>query len=425
MDRLMLPSASIRRTLSRSLAAVLLTAAVVTVGSVGGTAVQVHAEGGRPGPPAEVIVKIDLSNGHTVQEVTARFPVKVQNTVLASRGILLLISTSSEFQGEHGSKKLAFRIGRSPAVIYAEPNNPTTLDYDHYHAWPAGTAHDVGTDRTAWTEQAAVTTLRLAEARKRSTGRGVVVAVLDTGVDAGHPVLAGHLRPGWDYVDDDADASEVGDGIDGDGEAFGHGTFVAGVVSLVAPDVKIVPLRVLDSDGEGDVFLVAQAILDAVDAGAQVINLSLGSKGQQASQVLAEACAYAEAHGVAVVAAAGNQASDAPRYPAAIRGVLGVTALNPSTDRLTWFANYGRWIDVAAPGTKVVGPYPGARYVNWAGSSMATAFVSGQVALLRASFPGVRLARALDAIRDTARYIDKHQVAYGGIDPLASLEQLD
>src|SRR6185295_16802740 len=105
-------------------------------------------------------------------------------------------------------------------------------------------------------------------------------ALLDTGVDTNHPALAGHLLPGRDFVDDDADPSEVGDQQTG---PYGHGTHVAGLVALVAPEAKIIPIRVLDERGVGNIWVLAEALAYAVDPdgdpatadGADVINLSL------------------------------------------------------------------------------------------------------------------------------------------------------
>src|SRR5205085_8027847 len=105
--------------------------------------------------------------------------------------------------------------------------------------WAIGSAQ-------AFAQQWAPTALRIAEAQRFSTGAGIRIAVLDTGVDATHPLLAGHLLPGYDFVDDDADPSE--EGTVGDA-GFGHGTHVAGLIAMVAPSVQIMPLRVLDKNG--------------------------------------------------------------------------------------------------------------------------------------------------------------------------------
>ena len=133
----------------------------------------------------------------------------------------------------------------------------------------------------AYTAQWAPAALRLPEAHRLATGAGVRVAVLDTGVDRSHPALANSLLPGFDFVDFDNDPSE-GSRV---GVGFGHGTHVAGLVAMVAPDAAIMPLRVLDAGGQGNAWVVAEALLYAVDPdgnpdtddGAHVINMSLGS----------------------------------------------------------------------------------------------------------------------------------------------------
>ena len=160
----------------------------------------------------------------------------------------------------------------------------------------------------------------------------MLVAVLDTGADTAHPVLAGRTEPGWNYVDDTADTADVGHGVDSDGDgvrdgAVGHGTFVSGLVSLVAPRARILPERVLDSDGVGNALTVAEAIVDSVDAGADVINLSFGTSSAVDSKVLDAALRYAANQDVVVVSAAGNSRSTVPQFPASATGVCGVAAL--------------------------------------------------------------------------------------------------
>ena len=122
----------------------------------------------------------------------------------------------------------------------------------------------------------------------------------------------------------------------------------------------------LDSDGVGNVYVVAQAILDAAAAGANVINMSFGTVQPTESKTLADAIATVEASGVVVVAAAGNSASTTPSYPAADTGVLSVSSTSGST--LSTWANRGPWVQVAAPGDSVIGPVPGGGYDIWSGT---------------------------------------------------------
>ena len=281
-----------------------------------------------------------------------------------------------------------------------------------------------------WAGQA----IRLAEAHRISTGVGVRVAVLDTGVDRQHPALAGKLLPGFDFVDYDPDPSEVGSTAN---RSFGHGTHVAGLVALVAPDARIMPLRILDADGVGNVWVLAEAMLYAVDPdgnprtndGAHVINLSLSSLaktdlfktvaklvscktlslgGKDANDdeeddvavSLGDKARCSGFGGAVVVAAAGNHGSDKlQEYPAAeaSSALVSVAASNIG-GWLARFSNYGGWIKLAAPGDAVTSTVPGGGYATWSGTSMAAPLAAGAAALLRAtdwSLPADRLVKRL------------------------------
>src|SRR5205823_5202141 len=135
--------------------------------------------------------------------------------------------------------------------------------------------------------------------------------IIDTGCDLNHPDLFRSIVGGWDFVDNDASPTDVKDNIDNDrngaiDEAFGHGTHVAGIIHLVAPDAQLLIVRVLDADGRGNMVDVAAGIRWAVNQGAKVINLSLGSS-THSGDALEHALDEAVTRGVVVVAAAGNQ----------------------------------------------------------------------------------------------------------------------
>jgi subtilase family protein len=242
--------------------------------------------------------------------------------------------------------------------------------------------------REEYLDQRGLRSVRARQAHRRENGAGVVVAVLDTGIDPVHPVFADRLVPGFDLVDlvdQDGGPWERRDGLNQDGQGapddgFGHGTAVAGLVLAAAPEALIMPVRVLDTEGRGTAAEVAIEIRRAVDAGAHVINLSLGT--DTFSVVLSDAVAYAHDHGVVVVAAAGNDGDkNGVEYPASERGVVAVTALG-AAGRRTRFANGNRrTTTVAAPGTALVTTYPGGRWAKATGTSFATALASGGAAL--------------------------------------------
>ncbi len=269
----------------------------------------------------------------------------------------------------------------------------------------------------AYTTQWAPQALRLAEAQAIHDGSGVRVAVLDTGVDLSHPALAGRLLPGRDFVDDDDDPSEVA----ADGSAsYGHGTHVAGLVALAAPGAMLMPLRVLDAQGRGNVWVLGEALLHAVDPdgdpltddGAHVINLSLGTTeetevledlidriscdddeepGEEDDDDDDDDIRCAAGGGAVVVAAAGNDGSPTLlQYPAAEQepGLLAIGA-SAENRRLAGFSNSGSWIHLTTPGEGITSSVPGGGYGTWSGTSMSAPFAAGIAALLRGAQPAL------------------------------------
>jgi subtilisin family serine protease len=249
-----------------------------------------------------------------------------------------------------------------------------------------------------------------------SRGSGVLVGVVDSGIDATHPRLAGRVASGgYNFIGLNADTRDLADGVDnnGDGrvdEMAGHGTFVAGLISRVAPDAMLLPVRVLDSDGGSSAFLVAQGVYHAIDAGASVVNVSIGSA--TATALLASVAADAEAAGVVLVASAGNDGSSSPaREPASLRalGTVGVAATTAGDVRAD-FSNYGSWVSLSAPGVGVISLLPGSSYGEASGTSFAAPLVSGVAALVRASCPAASVDQVREHIASTARPL-------GGLNP--------
>ncbi|MEM7385428.1 MAG: S8 family serine peptidase [Verrucomicrobiota bacterium] len=199
-------------------------------------------------------------------------------------------------------------------------------------------------------------------------GRGTKVAVLDTGISP-HRVFDEMEVLQMDLID-----LEAG-GFDYDG----HGTAVASIVAQVSPSAEILSVRVLDSEGIGNSFTVAEGIVAAADYGARVINLSMGTYTD--SLVLSQAVSYALDRGVTVIAAAGNDGSGAPSYPAAYEGVIGVSAID-ADGRVASFSNHGSSVDMAAPGVGVLAAAGETSAVLMSGTSAAAPFVAGTVAAL-------------------------------------------
>jgi subtilisin family serine protease len=177
----------------------------------------------------------------------------------------------------------------------------------------------------------------------------------------------------------------------------------------------------------GNVFAVAEGILFAAENGAHVINLSLGTT--QESDLLEDVIEEAAEDGVLVIAAAGNFGSRQETYPAADECALAITSIGP-TDVRSKFANYGSWVDLAAPGESIYSSFPVDGYAWWSGTSMAAPFVTGQAALLLGYDPSLELEDLADLMGGTAHPLDSSRQARrsllgaGKIDVLASLQAL-
>lgn len=257
-------------------------------------------------------------------------------------------------------------------------------------------------------------------------GAGVVVAVLDSGVDARSPQLSGRVLPG-------VDLTRTGGGR-ADSDCLGHGTFVAGIIAAapaagtgvagVAPKVRILPIRITDRSA-GAPEAIATGIRTAVDRGAGVINVSAGTTVR--NPAMEEAVRYAERRNVVVVAAAGNRAEGpgVRTYPAALPGVLAVGAMNNS-GRRSDSATQSAPVALVAPGEDVVSIGPrGPGHWQGSGTSYAAPFVSGTVALVRAYRPGLSAAQIRHRLQATADLpaaeLPDALLGWGVVNPMAAL----
>ncbi len=256
----------------------------------------------------------------------------------------------------------------------------------------------------AWPDQWGLRTASFPKAWEITRGSAsVVVAVLDTGVDASHPELKDALVPGRDIVH--------GDDIPADDN--GHGTAVAGVVAARGDNgiglagacwlCLVMPVKVLGADGTGTTADVAAGIIWAADHGARVINLSLGAPGT--TLALSEAIGYAAGKDAVVIASAGNSGVATPFYPAAEGSVIGVAASNEDDHLYSW-SNHGAWVQVAAPGCNDA-PWLKGGYVSFCGTSAAAPLVAGVAALIRS-------ARPYAAAQQTAQAVNKSVDAISG-----------
>lgn len=286
------------------------------------------------------------------------------------------------------------RAQADPSVRAVEMDQPASL-LNHP---PAGTSEDPYRG-----QQWALDVLRAEAGRTLSGAESAVVAVLDTGVRGGHEDLKGAVLKGRSFLSGE-------DGSDGWNDGNGHGTHVAGTVAArtgngigvasLSEGAHVLPVRVLDDRGEGRVSDVAEGLQWAVDAGADIANLSLGTPYD--SSVLRTVVAYAQSSGVLVVAAAGNERleGDPTIYPAAHPGVLAVGATN-SKDQAAAFSSTGRHLGVVAPGVHILSTAP-AGYEAWSGTSMAAPHVSAAAAQLMATYPRMSADDVAALVRHTA-----------------------
>ncbi len=257
-------------------------------------------------------------------------------------------------------------------------------------------------------------------------GQGITVAVVDTGVDAHTPQLAGRVLPGADVA---------GSGT-ADDDCYGHGTFVAGIIAAapapgtgftgVAPEATILPIRVTSpADSTLTSTALANGIRRAVDAGARVINVSASTSVPDAG--LAAAVQYAEAHDVVVVASAANgaQEGDPVTYPASYPTVLAVGAVD-STGQHADFSQTGPYLALVAPGVDVVSVGPrGAGQWQGSGTSYAAPFVAGTAALVRSYHPQLSAAQVRHRLEVTANHpaaaLPDPALGWGTVNPQAAV----
>jgi subtilisin family serine protease len=262
-------------------------------------------------------------------------------------------------------------------------------------------------------------------------GTGVVVAIVDTGIDYNHEDLHNRVIGGWDYVNNDSDPMDD----------YGHGTHIAGIIAAnhnnlgvvgVAPGVSLLNMKMCDSKGSCSFDDAAAAIIDSTKSGAKIISMSWG--GTYDDPTLKAAIQYASAQGVLLIAAAGNDYGGPINYPAAYPEVMAVTATDIN-DNIASFSNIGPKAEISAPGVDILSTVPtgscslcdSSGYKLLSGTSMATPHVSGAAALIFSAYPGLNASQARKRIDDYAIDLGTHgrdsTFGFGRLNAYASVTQ--
>jgi thermitase len=219
---------------------------------------------------------------------------------------------------------------------------------------------------------------------RNSYGNGVTIAILDTGVDSTHPDLVDRTLRGYNFIDDNLITDD----------AHSHGTACAGIIAGkgtgtgsmkgIAPGAWIMPVKVMDAEGKGSSFTVVEGIVYAVENGADVINISLGTMGD--AEIVRDAVLYAKQKDVLVIAAIGNDGEENALLPAGYQDVVCVGAVDAHDNRAP-FSNYNVVLDIVAPGVAVYTTAPDKKHMQFTGTSAAAPFVTGVAAALRSLYP--------------------------------------
>ncbi len=341
--------------------------------------------------PKVYLLQVKATSTTTAAKLAADYPGSILLSLQSAQGYALLAVDSYKPSSNIISAEKNIKVKHGDAGVGAQG---FTTWAGGFTAWAGGfTAWAGGTTiNTSFSENNTIwNRINLSGAQQLvpELGRGVKVAVIDSGLDLNHPAFQGKLdlNNDYDYVDNDAVPQDVNPNTDGTYAAgYGHGTAVAGVILQIAPNATILPLRVLSPDGGGDVANVISAIDRATSAGAKVINLSLGSMTDV--RALNSAISSAAQKGVLFFSSTGNTGDTAVTYPAANSlltnntgiGQIGVGSVSPSLLKSS-FSTYGQ-VEMTAIGENVKTLFPGGLTVSASGTSFAAPMAAGVAALV-------------------------------------------
>ena len=331
--------------------------------------------------PGELIIGLVGGSRETLQKLLDSWNAKIVDELPEIRAYLVRLEQPDI------SAKLYEAKAMSYAGLYVEPN---------YYVHAALTPNDPW-----WASQWGLPKVRADLAWNIELGkRSTVVAVVDTGIDYHHEDLADNYLPsGYDWVNHDSDPMDDN----------GHGTHVAGIIGAVTNNgvgvaglaqVSIMAEKVLDSGGGGTIFNVAQGVIDATNKGARITNNSYGTYFYD--DTMRAAFQYAWSHGVLNVAAAGNDNTNQPFYPAAFTGFVVSVAGTDQNDARYTLSNYGDWIELSAPAVNIISTLPGNSYGPLTGTSVSSAFITGAAALMSSHCEALSTDKVRRHLQETA-----------------------
>jgi hypothetical protein len=372
-------------------------------------------------------------HAHDVFRVTGRDGITPADLLAEVRADAAVVNFELDAPG-NVSEASGLQLNNATVAVLDALNNTSLVEYYGLNLW------------SGFVNQPAVYRIRVPESQQSyATGAGVV-AIIDTGVDPNHPLLAPALVPGYDFVHGvPGPASEWSDlsqqlvsaltsttiaGLDESTvpvpadrqtavlnnatvavldnatvavldasqlpQNFGHGSMMAGLVRLVAPTAQIMPLKAFNSNGTAKLFDVIRAIYYATEHSASVI--AMGFSMADSSVELTRAINFATSRGVIVVASVGNDGRESLTFPAAVRTTIGVGSTTANDER-SLFSNFGNaLVRIAAPGESLVTAYPGGRYAAAWGTSFSAALIAGGAALLRQVDPAISPSSAVEYI---------------------------
>jgi subtilisin family serine protease len=416
---------------------------------------------------------IGTTPGTPISSLAAKYQLSVATPPITPPGNFYSVSATTPLSAGDIAK-----LASEPGVVDLEPNatvSSTEADPSAQSSLALQGLGDVFSTRATvqyygsavlatYVNQPGTQMIELGAAQSSFGAGSAVIAVIDTGVDPDHPALAGALVPGYDFTRNSPDSvSELLDLpdavagalqqstvelldakqfvvalqqstveildqstvelLDGTGlpSAFGHGTMVAGLIHLVSPGARIMPLKAFHADGTASIYDVARAIRYAVDNGADVISMSFAYPAS--SPVLQAAIAYATGNGVLCVASAGNEGTETVMYPAGYRRVIGVGSVNFS-DVISPFSNSGSSVHTSAPGEALVTLFPGGNYAAVWGTSFSSALVAGAAGIMKSIRPNLDYGDVQNALNAGVRLDPAMEIGRARLDLLLSLTEL-